>query len=61
MIESEVLPLFTSVFAQADDNASPQADVPMTRWLQELLQDMQTRIAAQLENIYSTASVNSSG
>ncbi|KAE8896981.1 hypothetical protein PF003_g19007 [Phytophthora fragariae] len=58
VIENQVLPLFTSVFLQGDDNTSPQADIPMTRWLQELLQDMQTRIAAQLESIYSTA-VNS--
>ncbi|KAG7381095.1 hypothetical protein PHYPSEUDO_006471 [Phytophthora pseudosyringae] len=55
-IENDVLPLFTSVFLQGDDDASPQADVPMTRWLQDLLHDMQERIAAQLESIYSTAS-----
>ncbi|KAG6961349.1 hypothetical protein JG688_00009126 [Phytophthora aleatoria] len=48
------------VFLQEDDNASPLADVPMTHWLQELLHDMQARIAAQLENIYSTASANGS-
>ncbi|ETL44938.1 hypothetical protein L916_04868 [Phytophthora nicotianae] len=59
VIENDVLPQFTSVFLQEDDNASPQADVPMTRWLQELLQDMQARIATQLENIYSTTSGSS--
>ncbi|KAG6959324.1 hypothetical protein JG687_00008863 [Phytophthora cactorum] len=58
VIENDVLPQFTSVFLQEDDNASPLADVPMTYWLQELLHDMQARIAAQLENIYSTASAN---
>ncbi|KAL4106068.1 hypothetical protein PRIC1_004122 [Phytophthora ramorum] len=60
VIENDVLPLFTSVFLQGDDNASPQGDVPMTRWLQDLLHDMQARIAAQLESIYSTAAVKSS-
>uniref|UniRef100_H3HDE7 Uncharacterized protein n=1 Tax=Phytophthora ramorum TaxID=164328 RepID=H3HDE7_PHYRM len=59
VIENDVLPLFTSVFLQGDDNASPQGDVPMTRWLQDLLHDMQARIAAQLESIYSTAAVKS--
>ncbi|GMF42113.1 unnamed protein product [Phytophthora fragariaefolia] len=61
VIENEVLPLFTSVFLQSDDNASPQPDMPMTHWLQELLQDLQSRIAAQLESIYSTATKNSRG
>jgi hypothetical protein len=58
VIESDVLPLFTTVFLQGDGDASPQATVPMTRWLQDLLHDMQARIAAQLESIYSTASTS---
>ncbi|KAF4037651.1 hypothetical protein GN244_ATG10388 [Phytophthora infestans] len=59
LIENDVLPQFTSVFLQKDDDGSPQVDVPMTRWLQELLHDMQARIATQLESIYSSATSKS--
>lgn len=60
VIENDVLRRFTSVFLQNDDNSSPEVNVPLSRWLQDLLQDMQARISAQLESIYSTASANSS-
>ncbi|GMF29255.1 unnamed protein product [Phytophthora lilii] len=60
VIESDVLPQFTSVFLQGNDDASPQSGVPMARWLQDLLIDMQSRIAAQLEGIYSAAAANDS-
>ncbi|RLN32748.1 hypothetical protein BBJ28_00001959 [Nothophytophthora sp. Chile5] len=59
VMEKEVLPLFTSVFLQEDEGASPQTGVPMTFWLQELLCSMQTRIASQLESIYSSATESS--
>lgn len=52
VVESEILPFFSSIFAQRDDDESPEPGVDLDAWLPRLLDDMKQQITSRLECVY---------
>lgn len=50
MLERELLPKYTKVFLQKEENRGPENE-EMEKWLQELLRDMETKIEQKLVSV----------
>ena len=50
MLEKELLPKYTKVFLQQEENRGPENE-EMEKWLQELLRDMETKIEQKLVSV----------
>jgi len=54
MLEKELLPKYTKVFIQPEENRGPENE-EMEKWLQELLRDMETKIEQKLVSVLNDA------